>query len=259
MSATWTPVEEELNRARDAGRTVRFWLRDDDAIGVTEPLERLRDLCAAAGMPVLLAVIPALAEVALGPWIEANPSFTPCQHGYSHTNHAGAGARACELGGGRPQATVLDELVRGRRRLQALFGRRLADILVPPWNRIDPALIPCLPALGFGALSTFGPPLPMAGWGRRLDCDLDIINWRGGRVGRSFDDLCGKLAPFVGLSRETSPPIGILTHHLAHDARAWAALGEMLERLRTHPAADFADAATYLGLTALRQSRPATA
>ena len=244
VSAAWQPVEDALNRARDTGRTLRFWLRDDDAIAVTEPLGRLRDLCAAAGMPVLLAVIPASAQDPLGPWIDANPSFTPCQHGYSHVNHAAADARACELASRRPQASVLDELTRGRCRLLALFGPRLADILVPPWNRIDPALIPHLPALGFAALSTFGRPPATTGGIGWLNCDLDIIDWRNGRIGRSFYDLCTKLVPLVGQSRETGTPIGILTHHLAHDAQAWAALTQLLERLEAHPATEFAAAAT---------------
>ena len=240
--AAWRAVRDELDRARDAGRTVRFWLRDDDAVTVTQPLERLRDLCVTFDMPVLLAVIPAAAEDVLGGWIGANPSFTPCQHGYGHINHAAAGARACELGGLRAHEAVLDELAQGRQRLKMLFGPRLSDILVPPWNRIDPALIPHMAELGFETLSTFGPPSPAAAGIRHLNSDLDIIDWRGGRVGRSFADVAGRLAALVG-SGQDGRAIGILTHHLAHDAQAWAALGQMLERLAAHPGAELTDAA----------------
>ena len=246
MSATWRLVEEQLDRAQQAGRKVRFWLRDDDAVAVTPALDRLRDLCAEAGMPVLLAVIPAPAEDPLGPWVEANPSFTPCQHGYSHANHAAAGARACELGGERLHAIVLDELGRGRQRLEGLFGPRLADILVPPWNRIDPTLVPRLPALGFDALSTFGLAAPAQDGMRRLNCDLDIIDWRNGRVGRSFGDVCQRLAALVADGRDTGQPIGILTHHLVHDDRAWEALQTTLGPLAAHPAAVFVGAGALL-------------
>lgn len=232
MSAGWDLVHEQLDRAQDAGHRLRFWLRDDDAVAVTPALERLRDLCAGAGMPVLLAVIPAGAQDQLGPWIEANGAVTPCQHGYSHTNHAAPGARACEVGGDRPRAVVLAELAHGRRRLQDLFGARLADILVPPWNRIDPALIPHLPGLGFGALSAFGPAPQKNDGVRRLNCDLDIIDWRNGRVGRRFDDVCRRIAALVAESRNTGRPIGILTHHLAHDAQAWDVLQNVLHRLK---------------------------
>lgn len=241
MNAVWRTVEAELDRAQAEQRTVRFWLRDDDAVAVTRPLERLRDLCVSAGMPVLLAVIPAAAEADLGPWIVINPSFVPCQHGYSHTNHAAPGSRACELGGDRPLLSVIEDLERGRRRLQFLFDGAIADILVPPWNRIDPALIPHLPGLGFAGLSTFG--LIEAGGGiLRLNADLDIIDWRNGRVGRSFEDVYGRLARLMATPQAADRPIGILTHHLAHDDKAWAVLDDMLERLRAHPAADFVDA-----------------
>ncbi len=242
MNEPWIAVEEELDRARDAGRSLRFWLRDDDAVTVTPALERLRHLCVDLGMPVLLAVIPAGAEPALATWIGANASFMPCQHGYAHTNHAAAGARACELGGERPSWVVLEELRRGRARLQTLFGTRLSDILVPPWNRIDPALPPLLPGLGFEALSTFGPPPEPLDRLHHLNCDLDIIDWRNGRIGRSAEDICGKLAGLIAQSRDSARPIGILTHHLAHDAQAWTVLTAVLQRLKDHPASLFTSA-----------------
>ena len=289
MTEAWATVEAELDRAFEAGRRLRIWLRDDDCVAVTPALERLASLCHRFDLAILLAVIPELAEPGLAEWIAAHPAVTPCQHGFAHRNHAAPGERARELGG-RPVEAVLDDLARGRAILQALFGDRLSDILVPPWNRIDADLVSWLPGLGYSALSTFGPPQPDAV--RHLNCDLDIIDWRNGRVGRPIDDLLRKLAGLIGrgppsswpgLSRPPTPSggakaseqdagvlgrrvgvggrdkpghdedaardiptIGILTHHLAHDATAWAALEEMLERLRAHPAVVFTDAATLL-------------
>ena len=297
MTAAWAEVEAELGRAFEAGRPIRIWLRDDDCVSVTPALERLATLCRRLDLPILLAVIPEPAEPDLGDWVAAHPAVTPCQHGLAHRNHAAPGERARELGGPRPAETVLEELARGRAMLQALFGDRLSDILVPPWNRIDADLVPRLPAIGFSALSTFGPPEPDGM--RHLNSDLDIIDWRNGRVGRPFDDLARKVVGLIGrgsrsswpgLSRpptpsggaeaseqgagvlgrwvgvggrgkpghdeaawsehdddaaRNSPPIGILTHHLAHDATAWAALEEMLERLRSHPAVVFTGAETH--------------
>lgn len=237
MRSVWDPVRERLGRARDEGRTYRFWLRDDDAVAVTEPLEHLRGLCAEAGMPVLLAVIPAQAEAELGAWIDRHSAFTPCQHGFGHINHAPAGERACELGAHRPRAEVLGELAHGRARLKGLFGARLNGILVPPWNRIDRSLLPFLPGLGFTALSTFGPA--PAGGICRLNCDLDIIDWRNGRIGRSLDNLCAKLSALLDRNLDARRPIGILTHHLAHDDRAWGSLREILDGLARDPAAEF--------------------
>ena len=236
---SWAAVTAALDRAQDAGQPIRVWLRDDDAVSVTPALARLRELCTAYELPVLLAVIPAGADDALGHWVAETPAVHPCQHGYAHTNHAAAGRRACELGGDRPAATVMADLAAGRRRLQALFGARLSDILVPPWNRIDPGLIPHLPGLGFSALSVFGPPPDEPDGIARLNADLDIIDWRNGRVGRTEDDLAGKLAALIAAHRPLSRPIGLLTHHLAHDAQAWRGLEVMVSMLSLHPAVTF--------------------
>ena len=240
MTEAWAEVQAELDRAFASGRSVQVWLRDDDCVTVTPALERLASLCSRFGLPILLAVIPERAEPHLAGWIAAHPAVTPCQHGFGHRNHAAPGERAREIGGRRPAEEVLDELARGRTTLRALFGDRLSDILVPPWNRIDADLVSRLPGLGYSALSTFGQP--QADGMRHLNSDLDIIDWRNGRVGRSTDDLARKLAAVV----DRQDRVGILTHHLAQDATAWAALEDLLERLRAHPAVTFTDAGMLL-------------
>jgi hypothetical protein len=237
----WVPAGAALDQAAFAGRRIDVWLRDDDCVAVTPVLERLASLCRAVRLPVLLAVIPSAAERALAPWIYAHPGLTPCQHGFAHANHALPGERARELGG-RPVAAVLDELARGRAMLQDIFGDALSDVLVPPWNRIDPDVIPYLPSLGYSALSCFAPT-PEASPIPRLDSDLDVIDWRNGRVGRSLDDLARKIAGIV----ERQDRLGILTHHLAHDAVAWDHLEEVIGRFAEHPAVRFVAAAELLG------------
>lgn len=236
----WDPARAALDRAHRAGRTVQVWLRDDDCVAVTPALDRLAALCAGVDLPVLLAVIPEPAEPALAPWIGRHPSVVPCQHGFAHRDHAPPGERARELGG-RPADAVLDELGRGRGKLRDLFGDALSDVLVPPWNRIDEAVIPRLPGSGYAALSCFGPT-PAASPIPRLDSDLDIVDWRHGRVGRPLADLSGRIATVL----DRQDRLGILTHHLAHDASAWAALEAMLHRLAAHPAVRFADAASLI-------------
>lgn len=240
MTDAWRPAHDALDRARDAGRRVDVWLRDDDCVAVTPALDRLASLCGGAGLPILLAVIPEPAEDALASWIAAHPEVTPCQHGFRHANHAPPGERARELGG-RPVPAILDDLARGRAKLGTLFGDALSDILVPPWNRIDAELIPHLGDAGYAALSCFAPT-PTASPILRLDSDLDIVDWRGGRVGRPLDDLARKIAGIV----ERGDRLGILTHHLAHDDAAWNALEAMLGGLAGHPAVRFTAAARLL-------------
>jgi hypothetical protein len=236
----WSQAADALDHLHAAGRRIDVWLRDDDCVSVTPALERLVSLCGAVELPILLAVIPTTAEETLAPWLRAHPGVTPCQHGFAHANYAPQGEKAREIGG-RLVATVLDELARGRTRLQSIFGAALSDVLVPPWNRIDAEVIPHLPGLGFSALSCFAPTPPTSPIAR-LDSDLDIVDWRGGRVGRSLDDLARKIAGIV----ERQDRLGILTHHLAHDEVAWINLGEMLNRLAEHPAVRWTAAAGLL-------------
>ncbi len=78
---------------------------------------------------------------------------------------------------------VLGDLGTGWLALERLFGARALAVLVPPWNRIAPALVPALPEIGFRGLSTFGPrarPEPVRGL-RQVNTHVDLIDWRGGR------------------------------------------------------------------------------
>lgn len=240
----WRALQDDLARAADAGVTTRFWLRDDDAVAVTPALERLVAVCEGATMPILLAVIPGDADPALASWLADSPGVEPCQHGWRHVNHAGAFGRACELGGLRSDEAVLAELARGRDRLRHLFGSRLTPVLVPPWNRIRPSLVSRLGPAGYAALSAFGRA---AGNGiPALNCDLDLIDWRNGRRGRTPEDLCGQLRTLVAQARRDGGPIGLLTHHLAHDDAAWHFLELFFERVRDLPGVAFTSATDEL-------------
>lgn len=235
MDDIWDGLSAVLDRAASSGRQVEVWLRDDDAVTTTRALDRLAALARRVSMPVLLAVIPDPADRHLAGFVAAEPLLTPTQHGFAHVNHAGLLQRACELGLHRGPTVILDELTRGRDRMEALFGADHTDILVPPWNRIAPELVSHLPGLGFGGLSTFGtlhdgsPGLDIANAG------LDIIDWRNGRVCHREDKLVSRLIGLV----EAGGPVGILTHHLVHDEAAWRFLDTALDHLAAHPGARF--------------------
>lgn len=103
-------------------------------------------------------------------------------HGWNHQSHAGPGEKKQELGGHRPAAIVLEELRHGLAKLRGLYGEQLLPMLVPPWNRIDKALLPALPGLGFTALSVFGREKRGAVLAL-LNTHVDVMDWRGTRVG----------------------------------------------------------------------------
>ncbi|HXF55211.1 MAG TPA: polysaccharide deacetylase family protein [Hyphomicrobiaceae bacterium] len=227
----WHPVRQELAHWCRAGRTARLWLRDDDATDDTPALRRYAELVASHRAPVLLAVIPARATCGLADYLANQPLFDPAVHGYAHANHAKPGEKSQEFPIHRGSEVIRAEITQGRRRLTELFGERLTAVYVPPWNRISPEVAGLLPGLGFSALSAFGAR-PLLGAPSSLcevNTHVDIIDWRGNRGGRAHDWLARELADQLALARTHGRNhVGLLTHHLVHDDRAWRFLELLL-------------------------------
>jgi peptidoglycan/xylan/chitin deacetylase (PgdA/CDA1 family) len=234
----WGPLLRELDNWAAAGRTAHLWLRDDDATEVTPALERLAKLCEAYGVPCLVAVIPAEAKEELGDYFGMKALFEVAAHGFSHKNYAPTGAKKQEFPEHRDRDQIERELAQGRRRLQDLLGQMVADIFVPPWNRIGADVASRLPTLGFRALSALGRkplfqcPAPLI----EINAHLDIIDWRGKRGGHDPAWLAANLAEQLARARANGgEAVGVLTHHLVHDAPAWRFLEELFARTASHP------------------------
>ena len=231
MSA-WAELRTELDAWAAAGRSATFWWRDDDAVAPSAPLDRLLALLEHHRIPLGLAVVPAQARP-----INLPDSVAVLQHGIAHRNHAPAGAKKRELGD-LPADVLLAELAAGRGRLAHLFGPAALPVLVPPWNRIDPALIPRLPESGLCGLSAFGPraSAPL----RQVNCHGDPIAWR---KERGFTGEAAALGPIVAHlaarragTADAAEPTGMLTHHLQHDEALWAFAARFAEIVCGHHA-----------------------
>lgn len=247
----WQALSRELDLWQSAGRQLRLWLRDDDAIAPSPALARLSELAERHGAPVLLAVIPMLAEPALAPALRAMPLLRPCQHGVRHRNHAPSGGKKSEFGAERDGTIVDAEIAAARGRLRDLLGGDLLPIFVPPWNRIDPGHAARLGHLGFSGLSCFRNYRHGAGGGPHLlNTHVDIMDWQGGRIGRRADDLLPEIvAQLAALRRDSddrTAVLGLLLHHRDHDDGAWSVLDGILSLAAAHPAVHCADPAALL-------------
>lgn len=243
--STWAALSEELARWPEGGATL--WWRDDDAVAASPALARL--LSVARGIPLALAVIPAPLEDSLAPTLAAS-NATVLQHGYAHTNYAPTHAAKMELGPHRPFPHTLADMAQGWARLEAAFGARALPVMVPPWNRLAPALVPLLPEIGFKGLSTYGVRAraePMRGF-VQANTHVDIVAWRGTRGFAGEGDVLGAFVRHLAARRlrevPTEEPTGLLTHHLVHDAAAWDFLARLVTEVARHPGARWLDAAT---------------
>lgn len=240
-----------LDAAATQGRRVAFWWRDDDAVVPTPALDRLIGLAEACSLPLVLASIPAEATEALARRLERAPAnIRVAQHGFSHINHARPPGKKAELGTDRPAEVVLAELAAGRARLEGLFGPRFLPVLVPPWNRIAPAVAAGRAGIGLPGLSVHAS---LDRTGHRLDTHIDPVDWHGSRALAGADFLTDKItAAFTARAEPATGdvPIGLLTHHLIHEDSLWTALERAIGRIAVHPAALWPEADALFGLPA---------
>lgn len=238
--AEWDAIWDEFEVWRKAGQRVTFWWRDDDARQVTPELERVLAIARTTATPVALAVIPRDADDHLVRRLADQPLAFALVHGWGHDNHAPAEERQNEYGPHRPAAVMLAELRRAVARISA-FARHV-PALVAPWNRIDPALVPALPAAGVTGLSVLGPrpkrqPVPGL---INTNVHVDIVDWQGtgGFVGvaAALAQVLDHLRQRREGAADASEPTGLMTHHLFHDEGCWQFVEEFVQRTRAHPA-----------------------
>ena len=258
----WAELERELDHWAEAGRAATFWWRDDDAVEDTAALRRLFDLRARFGVPIAIAAIPARADETLARARAASPETAVLQHGYAHRNHTPDDRAKSELGDDRPVTDVLADLAAGRARMDDLFGDDWLPVMVPPWNRIDAAVVAALPEAGYRGLSVAGAraapdavpdAVPDAkGALKRINIHVDLIDWRATRAYAGDAAVLGEVLDHLGGRRrgdaDADEPTGMMTHHLAHDDGCWVFIEAFLAATAAHPAARWVDAAGAFGL-----------
>lgn len=257
--AAFAALEAELDRWGAAGHAATFWWRDDDAAEDTPALARLFALAARAALPLGLAVVPARMTPGFLRALAAAPAgVAVLQHGYAHQNFGGTAEKKVELGPHRPGMIVLGELATGKLALEQRAGGRFLPVLVPPWNRIAPALVPALPELGYRGLSQFAPRRrrePVKGL-VQANCHCDIVDWKGTRGFVGTEAALDMIIAHLRLRRQAhdlhqealaGEPTGIMTHHMAHDEECWMFLDALFDRLSRHPSARILDAAAVFG------------
>jgi hypothetical protein len=251
--ANWADLEAELDQWASGNAVATFWWRDDDAATWTDALARL--LVLAGETPLALAVIPAEAEPALARGLASFPQASVLQHGWAHRNHAAGGRKKTEFGADRPLDQRRLELAQGHARIHDIFSAQALPVLVPPWNRIAPDLLPHLAAIGFSGLSTMNPrPSAFAAPGvRMINTHVDLIDWGAGRgfvgAGPALALVLRHLRQRRMRQVDDAEPTGILTHHLVQDDAANGFLARLLRLVASHSATRFVAAPQIFGVS----------
>ena len=241
----WWRLKAELGRWRQAGRRPRLWWRDDDARAATPQLRRLLVHATRADAPLCLSVIPEGLHPGLCGVVAPYERVFILQHGISHLNRAGS--PASEFAPADPPEQVAARLAQGWAMLDG-FRRRL-PVYVPPWNTLTPNVEAALALSGHRAVSAW------SGLSRpdRVDAHVDLLRWKGSPRFAGRERVLGRLTGLLGLRRRLSlwdEPIGLLTHHLAHDEDTWRFLDELLLFVPLQEGADWPEAAALFGIAA---------
>jgi hypothetical protein len=229
-------------RRRDAGLPAEFWWRDDDLVGKNEKFRRLGLLSQATGIVPLVSVIPAGADRELGDLPVQFPQIVFCQHGYSHQNHEQAGAPKSEFGTARGAAAVRADIVAGREKMDAIFGRTHAAVFVPPWNRFPPEYSAILAEERFSGFSGYRGEASLEGHGalRCVDVDIDVLNWEGRPSVLDPATIVARLTDILGSGEPTrARPIGILTHHRVIEPPFWSSIEAVFTLIAATPGAQW--------------------
>jgi len=248
VTPAWRTFRDELARWHDAGRTVEFWWRDDDAARPAPALARLLALAQTASTPLALAVIPLQAEQ--GVFESIGAGIAVLQHGSDHRNRAAAGEKKTEFPAAESPAMAIARLVAARQRLAAQAGARFLPVLAPPWNRLPEAYAPQLAAAGFRGLSRFGgrTAAQAAPGLAQVNTHVDLIDWHGTRGFAGEEAVLAAAVKHLAAKREgaadAAEATGWLSHHAVHDEAAWNFLERLFETVCAVPGPRWLDART---------------
>ncbi len=233
MTQSWLdPVRAALD-ASDSRCPVFF--RDDDAGWDDARLTALLDVVAAKGVRIDVAVIPAALTASLRASLLARTaagSIRLHQHGYAHVNHEPAG-RKHEFGPSRDSYAQQSDIAHGQLALHEAFGEAVDKVFTPPWNRCTSDTGDVLVAQGFEVLSR-DQTAPKLNRPDLVEVPV-TIDWFGHTKGVRWTrpELGQRLAQGV----VAGDPVGVMLHHAVSDAADLAAIGDLVDLIAGHPAA----------------------
>ena len=145
-------------RARKvAGMKKLFFLRGDDVTRAGPAFTTIFKLLLAEGLPVVYAVIPALATPSLRRLLTSHPAagrlFETAQHGLRHKDHSGNRFMRQEFGPARNLRFQSEDIRAGAVLMRRNFGRLFIPVFVPPFHVYNSDTVSAAEKAGLKAIS----------------------------------------------------------------------------------------------------------
>jgi hypothetical protein len=224
-----------IDRACDrCSETIRVFFRDDDVAVPGDRFAKMMGLFKSLAVPISLAVVPAW--LTRNRWQEIRYQFNAgsrlwCwhQHGWRHVNHEKSGKKQ-EFGPSRSSAQLSEDLLKGRRRLEDVIGKRFYPVFTPPWNRCSAEALRLIYDLGYKAVSRRPSTHPAPVNIKDLPVRLDLHTRKDTQFFRGWKDFLQEIEHSL-----SSGCCGIMLHHRRMNPYAFACLEVLLNLLVTHP------------------------
>lgn len=223
-------VDQAMARARSP-LPVRFYFRADDIGAPGKRLSRLLDLFLDRQTPLCLAVVPSWLTRQRWDIFRKTDQKAPelwCwhQHGWRHFTHEIQGKKQ-EFGPARTVDAILQDVVRGRDKLELLMKDRFTPVFTPPWNRCDGRTLAVLKNSGFKAVSRNSQSMPRAPKGLPdFAVNVDLHTRKDATPEEGRKALLKELSNAI-----SSGTCGIMIHHQRMNETAFEFLKILLDVL----------------------------
>ena len=233
-SNTEVMLQTAIAKGLDQGSgQANIFFRADD-IGVPgQQFSKLTQLFRKYKLPLCLAVVPT--------WITEDRFTTLLietgleqkqwcwhQHGWLHRNYETNGKKQ-EFGPGRSAKKQVNDLQKGKERLQKILGNNFSPFFTPPWNRCSSDTLNGLKLLNFQAVSRSrnARPTPPAGL-TDIQINIDLHTRKEPDPEKCFTELLTEISEGIAAGRG-----GIMIHHQRMNQTAFDFLDLLLQILRS--------------------------
>lgn len=220
----------ELQLWKRAGYRPRFWWRDDDARVPSIALAKLLGLSKRYNAPLTLATVPDGDMAAIAALVGDDQAIEIAIHGFRHENRTEPGQPSGEV----IDDDTVEQVSAALAAAKAQFNQAglSPSAFVPPWNNLHPTLEKALIIQGL-ELSCHGQLRKTSQGPLRVDTHLDLMRWKPAARFRGTLRLALRARRLLAMRRKQGAwdePVGILSHHLDHDAATWMFLEFFLSR-----------------------------